>query len=61
MKDRFAKLKEPRKDKIDEESEIIWIEEADTIKIQYASMTNSCTFGKTVFNAMIPLGSIELD
>lgn len=47
MKEIFAKLKElkkvkkPIKDKIDEKSETIWIEEAATIKIEYASITDN--------------------
>ena len=67
MKEIFAKLKELKevkksiKDKIDEESETIWIEEAYTIKIQYASMTNNGTYREPVFKAMIPFGGSEPD
>jgi len=61
MKEIFAKLtalkkvKKPIKDKIDEESQTIWIEEAYTIKIQYASMTDNGTYREPVFKAMIPI------
>ncbi len=61
MKEIFAKLielkkvKKPIKDKIDEESETIWIEEVYTIKIQYASMTDNGTYREPVFKAMIPI------
>lgn len=67
MKEIFVKLKElkkvkrPIKDKIDEESKTICIEEADTIKIQYASMTDNGIYREPVFKAMIPLGESEPD
>ena len=61
MKEIFAKLqkinkiKKPIKNKIDEESETIWVKEAYTIKIQYASMTDNGSYREPVFNAMIPI------
>ena len=65
MKEIYAKLsslkkvKKPIKDKIDEESETIWVEEAYIIKIQYASMTDNGTYREPVFKAMIPKESLS--
>ena len=65
MKEIFAKLtalkkvKKPIKDKIDEESQTIWVEEAYTIKIQYASMTDNGTYREPVFKAMIPIATLS--
>ena len=61
MKEIFAnlselkKVKKPIKNKIDQETETIWIEEAYTIKIQYASMTDNGTYREPVFKAMLPI------
>lgn len=61
MKEIFAKLialkniEKPVKDKIDEASQTIWVEEAYTIKIQYASITDNGTYREPVFKAMIPI------
>lgn len=61
MKEIFSKLKtlsvvkKPIADKIDEESQTIWVEEAYMIKLQYASLTDNGTYREPVFKAMIPL------
>ncbi len=66
MKEIFSKLKalkkvkKPIKDKIDQESETVWVEEAYTIKVKYASMTENGTYREPVYKAMIPLDEEEL-
>ena len=61
MKEIFArltklkKIKKPIENKIDEESETVWVEEAYTIKIEYASMTDNGTYREPVYKAMIPV------